>query len=210
MLRILLLILFTCTLTCKESTQKKNVSTVKTDTTATNEVQIVQDRESIAAGKDYDNLGEKIETILFEVKSVKTSGYKNGIKSWVDIAHPENDLPNLIKKDEIVIRENRIKVLIDYPLTNAYSFDLTSSNGFSREELLRAISEHYYKVFAEEEQTATVKTIPVEKRTKIYNRNQTNGKYGIWGHDIADLVLADIIVYRVAGKNLLLVLDIES
>lgn len=68
----------------------------------------------------------------------------------------------------------------------------------------------YYKMYEEEEATATIKTIPLEKRTTMYNRNETNGKYGIWGHDIADLVLSEIHIYEDADKKLLLALIIES
>ena len=44
----------------------------------------------------------------------------------------------------------------------------------------------------------------------MYNRNETNGKYGIWGHDIADLVLADILVYKTADGQIILSLEMES
>lgn len=65
-------------------------------------------------------------------------------------------------------------------------------------------------MYEEEEATAIIKTVPPEKRNKMYNRNETNGKYGIWGHDIADLVLSEIHVYEDADKKLILALMIES
>ncbi len=34
------------------------------------------------------------------------------------------------------------------------------------------------------------------RRRGIINRNQTNGKYGIWGHDIGDLDLSAVIVKK--------------
>ncbi|MNL30171.1 hypothetical protein D3C87_1518920 [compost metagenome] len=65
-------------------------------------------------------------------------------------------------------------------------------------------------MYEEEEATATKKTIPPEKRIGMYNRNETNGKYGIWGHDIADLVLSEIQIYESADGKLILALIIES
>ena len=76
-------------------------------------------------------------------------------------------------------------------------------------QLLREISQHYYMIYDEEEKSATVKTIPIEKRT-MYNKNQTNGKYGIWGHDITDLVLADIYVIKAKNSQIILTLNVES
>ncbi len=87
---------------------------------------------------------------------------------------------------------------------------LQSAKGFTRGQLLIEISKHYYKLYDEEEQTATVKTIPINQRTTMYNRNQTNGKYGVWGHDIADLDLSEITVYKNKKGETVLLLGIES
>jgi len=38
-------------------------------------------------------------------------------------------------------------------------------------------------------------TLPMKKR-KMENCNQINGKYGIRGHDIRDLMLDEALVYR--------------
>ena len=85
-----------------------------------------------------------------------------------------------------------------------------SSNGFTREALVKKISDKYHQIYQEEESTATVKTVPVKERTTLYNRNQTDGKYGIWGHDLADLALDHIMVYKSANGDILLSLDIDS
>ena len=100
--------------------------------------------------------------------------------------------------------------MIDYPLTKEFRFDAESKIGFTRAQLLRDISSAYYKIYEEEECTTNIKTIPAEKRTTTYNRNYTNGTYGIWGHDIADLVLAEILVYKESGGKIILSLNIES
>jgi len=171
--------------------------------------EVVKDNEKKATEKIYDNYGELISTISFNVKT-DNKDFKDGIIPWASIEKTHQDLPNLIDKDEIVIKQTSIEVIIDYPLTNQYEFSLTSQSGFTRSQLLTEISKHYYKIYEEEEKTATIKTIPIEKRTTMYNRNQTNGKYGIWGHDIADLVLADISLFKRSNGEIIVILNIES
>ncbi len=144
------------------------------------------------------------------VKTSNLTDYPKGFIPFVKIEHPEKDIKQLINKDEIVVKDDTITLLIDYPLTNECRLKINSKHGFTRGELVMEVSKAYYKLFEEEEATATVKTIPVEKRTTVYNRNQTNGRYGIWGHDIADLMLAEIMVYKAPDGDLLLSLNIES
>jgi hypothetical protein len=171
--------------------------------------QIVVENEKKATEKRYDDYGELISTISFKVQT-DDKDFKDGVIPWASIEKPQQDIPNLIGKDEIVIKQTSIKIIIDYPLTNQCEFTLTSQSGFTRSLLLTEISKHYYKIYEEEESSATIKTIPIEKRTTMYNRNQTNGKYGVWGHDIADLVLAEISLYKRSNGELIGILYIES
>ena len=64
-------------------------------------------------------------------------------------------------------------------------------------------------MYIDEENTATIKTLPMKDR-KIMNRNETNGKYGIWGHDLSDLVLTSIKVYKNRKGQIYLTLEIDS
>lgn len=170
----------------------------------------VKENEKIAQEKQYDNLGELISKISFNVKTDNKKDFDNGIIPWASIEKAKEDITNLVGKDEIVLKQTSIKIIIDYPLTNQYEFSLTSEKGFTRGQLLSEISQHYYKLYDEEEKSATIKTIPIDKRAQMYNRNETNGKYGIWGHDIADLDLAEIFVYKTADGKIILSLNIES
>jgi hypothetical protein len=199
---LVLTILFT---SCKGQTQKSNPKQDSKDPIA-----VIQENEKKATEKKSDNLGELVTTISFQVKTDNKKDYEDGLIPWASIGKAKQDIPNLYKKDEIVIKENSVKIIIDYPLTNQYEFTLTSNKGFTREQLLAEISLHYFKLYEEEENSATVKTIPIDKRTKMYNRNQTNGKYGIWGHDIADLDLSEIQVFKAANGQIILTLGIES
>ena len=198
-------------ISCKEVPKDKKVSHARTSIdTSKDYSKILTELEKASIEKKYDTIGELIKTISFNVKTENKKDFEDGIIPWANIENPENDLPNLINRNEIVIAESTVTIIIDYPLTNEYKFDLTSKFGFTRGQLLKEISKNYFKVYNEEEATASIKTIPVKKRTKTYNRNQTNGKYGIWGHDIGDLDLTEILVYKTTNGQIVLSLNMES
>ena len=73
-----------------------------------------------------------------------------------------------------------------------------------------AIQEKYKQVYKEEEESAATKTIPMNSREGLSNRNETNGKYGIWGHDLTDLYLTDVEVYKDSKGVVSLILYIDS
>jgi hypothetical protein len=68
----------------------------------------------------------------------------------------------------------------------------------------------YHEIYKEEERTANTKTIPLNKREGLVNRNKTDGKYGVWGHDISDLDLSSIEVHKNSNGHFTLVLNVES
>lgn len=86
---------------------------------------------------------------------------------------------------------------------------MTSKKGFTRAMLVKTIVDSYIKIYKEEETTATVKTTPQNQRP-ILNRNETNGKYGVWGHDLNDLALTGILVYQMPNGEIVLNLEIDS
>lgn len=172
--------------------------------------EIIVQREKASGEKSNAQLGKFLGVISFEVKTNDTGGFENGFIPWASLEKPEEAISGLKDAKEILIHKNVVTVIIDYPVTNEYRFELNAAKGFSRELLIEEISKAYYKMYEEEEATATIKTIPLEKRTTMYNRNETNGKYGIWGHDIADLVLSEIHIYEDADKKLVLALIIDS
>ncbi len=150
------------------------------------------------------------ELLRSKLTSILNKYFPDGYIPWIDIEYPEKEIKNLLDKDKVVIEDSVVTIIIDYPLNIAYRGELKSKNGFTKQQLIRLISAHYHKIYEEEELTASIKTVPIKKRTKMYNRNQTNGKYGIWGHDLADLVLDEILVYRNAEGHLTLSLNMES
>lgn len=118
--------------------------------------------------------------------------------------------------DEIVFPESDAIIIADYPLNGRWQFPVTSKKpeGFSRQELAKIVSEIYHHIYAAEELSSNTPVIPMEERLKgggLINRNATDGCYGVWGHDIGDLVLASIDFYRNSdGKPSFATLGIDS
>jgi hypothetical protein len=155
--------------------------------------------------------GETSE-ILFEIKTTDKEVASDGVIPWISIENADKEVFNLIGKDEIVLKEQVVDLTIDYPLENVITVELRSDkkNGFTRAELILKISAEYKRIYQKEEISAKEKTIPIEEREGVVNRNTTDGKYGIWGHDLGDLDLSEIIVHKKSGKKTRLELYIES
>ncbi|SEP59819.1 hypothetical protein [Flavobacterium urocaniciphilum] len=199
-LSILILILTSCNL---------NNSTIQND----NYDKILDKKERLQLHKKYENIGTLISTIEFGIKATgeDIKDFEDGVIPWISIENPESEIDRLIGSDEIVVPFSEIILNIDYPLNNPASFVLKSStNGFTKRELILEISKLYYEIYNVEENTSNIKTIPIEQRKGVINRNQTDGKYGIWGHDIGDLDLSSIEVYKTENGKIHIILIVES
>jgi hypothetical protein len=109
----------------------------------------------------------------------------------IRLGDPERAVAGLAQPDEIVIPFDQATLAIVFPLTVAASVPVNAgiSWGFTRAELVRAICEEYANIYEIEEATAATKPVPREERAGRPERNRTDGVYGIWGHDLEDLVL---------------------
>jgi hypothetical protein len=155
-------------------------------------------------------LTSKIE---FKVKGKlnDTDVFKDRIIPWISIADPGKETDSLIDANEVVTQFTKATLIIDYPLTNKATLELTTDGkGLTRKQLILLISKKYHEVYDEEEATATIKTAPPKDRGQLLNRNKTNGKYGIYGHDITDLDLDWVEVTQGADGKIYLTLEIES
>lgn len=80
-----------------------------------------------------------------------------------------------------------LRVRIDYPLSFPVVIDVsTGEAGFTRRAFAEAVAAAYRRIYEEEDATCTLDPTP---RGFLLNRSRTDGRYGIWGHDLADLVL---------------------
>jgi hypothetical protein len=130
----------------------------------------------------------------------------------IRLADPDRALAGLAKPDEIVIPFDRASLLIAYPLTVPATVPIQAalSWGFTRGELVRAICEEYANVYEAEEATAATKPVPRAERTDRPERNRTDGVYGIWGHDLDELVLTSLRWTRGADGVVAIELHVEA
>jgi hypothetical protein len=129
-----------------------------------------------------------------------------------DLAHPERDFATLRRADEVVLAEARAVLVVDYPLDHPFDFpiDAPSARGFTRADLVRAVTQVYAFIYAEEERTSAVKTVPLDARGQLVNRNETRGEFGICCHDLSDLVLHTLTIQKDAGGVTYVDLGIDS
>jgi len=157
--------------------------------------------------------GTVLREIAFKVKVTDQEMIKDGFTTspYIQLADPTKDLADLEDAAAIVLPCREIIVVADYPLAKEFEFKLVSDapTGFTRAEIARKISTLYQEIYAKEEQTTKAPIIPLEERKGLINRNKTNGEYGIWGHDLGDLVLRKIYP-KTHGDMVYLYLEIDS
>nr|QBK92484.1 MAG: uncharacterized protein LCPAC401_01220 [Pithovirus LCPAC401] len=122
-----------------------------------------------------------------------------------------SDDRNMLDRDEILIRETKIRIAVSYPLNDEYRFDITlkEESNFTRFLLAESISRLYQSIYKEERETAT---LPIKSMTELGNRTGcircpilmnracSSGKYSICMHGLEDLVLHT--VYHDESRNL--------
>jgi hypothetical protein len=97
----------------------------------------------------------------------------------------------LFDAHDIVIKKPKIKVLFDYPLKNNVVVEFAARDpkrGFTRLELVQNLARAYEKIY-EDEDAAVGNPGHVPG---MLNRAQSEGPYGIWGHDLRDLDLSGV------------------
>ena len=104
--------------------------------------------------------------------------------------HLESFESSMLNFGKNVINTPEIKYTISYPLNNPVEVTEKSNNGFSAKMIISSICNNYKRIYKEEEESML---LPAHTKSDILlNRNQTDGKYGIWGHDIGDLFIESI------------------
>ena len=125
---------------------------------------------------------------------------------------PDRAVLALARPDEIAIPFDRANLLVAYPLTVPATVPIHAAIpwGFTRAELVRTICEEYANVYEVEEATAATKTVPREERIARPERNRTDGVYGIWGHDLDELVLTAVHWTRATDGAITIELHVEA
>lgn len=140
----------------------------------------------------------------FSIATVAEEGLsENVLKEYKDMDESGKELD----MDEIVIKEEKVKLKIDYPTTNPYVTLLENVGGFTRKLLIELICKHYKKMYDEENESTIINAGHIPG---MFNRNHTDGKYGIWGHDIEDLMLHTACVDKLKKGGLLVTVGCDS
>ena len=111
--------------------------------------------------------------------------FENG-NPYIHIANPNAaiDIRNQSNGNEIVIPMRKIKILFNYPLSKEVilEYQTLRSQGFTRSELARCICRGYQNIYSEEQDTIN----------NSLNGSGSCEQYGIWGHNIDDLMLLGV------------------
>ncbi len=128
------------------------------------------------------------------------------------IANLEASLAALDRPEDVVIPFEHAILVIDYPLSKPATVEISAplTQGFTRAALVRAIIDEYDNIYEAEEGTAQTKTVPRDERNGLANRNRTDGAYGIYGHDLEDLVLTAARWTRGTDGSVRIELSVES
>lgn len=121
--------------------------------------------------------------IKFNVNDPEIEG-----KSWINLDETK-DLSNLVNPDENVINSPSINIDYNYPLKSDFIFEEKAPNSqfFTRKDIAQVVMNRYENIYKEEEETSTQK--PHAHSNLPYNRAESDGKYGIYGHYLSDLAL---------------------
>jgi hypothetical protein len=104
---------------------------------------------------------------------------------WEDHDSDESESP--LEPNEIIVKKQDITIVYDYPLDGEFPFTYHTDNpkGFTREEISELVMDQYRQIYEEEEEEDDDPgCVP-----GMLNRATSHGHYGIWGHDIGDLIL---------------------
>lgn len=107
------------------------------------------------------------------------------------------------KPNDVILPANKTYILvIDYPLSIPAKIPLkTGKKGMTRSQFVDKVCKAYRAIYKAEDSTSSRK-VRLGKdggSAPMFNREQSDGKWGIWGHDIGDLILCAV---HVRGKNL--------
>lgn len=112
---------------------------------------------------------------------------KTPYKNW-------NKLENKIISDKLLVKPNKhftilIKAYSEIPREQEY---IASEDGLYLSEAIKLCVKELKEMYKQEEKTSSIKEQSITPKSFV--RNQTNGKYQIYGHFLDDLAITDIKV----------------
>lgn len=118
---------------------------------------------------------------------------------WMDLRDVQENFSRLIDADEVVLTAAEATLVLWYSLVVAAIRLIRPSDGksFTRGELVILVDEIYREVYRLEANSQSSPTLAIRERGRLINRPKSDGIFGIHGHDIADLGIEGIDVYRI-------------
>lgn len=107
------------------------------------------------------------------------------------IVSEEFEVQNIFFEKEIIA-----DLYLSYPFTVVVKEEIKFN---SLHQLITSIRNIYKKIYKEEEESLT----KIDTNPNLYNRGNSNGKYGIWGHDIYELTIESIRILEGKDKPLI-------
>lgn len=94
--------------------------------------------------------------------------------------------------DDVVVPAQEARITFDYPLSVVAISTVKASTpiGITRGDILLAIHDGYVQIYQEEDAASPPSNL--ENGGPLVNREHTGGRFGIFGHDIDDLVVESI------------------
>ena len=102
----------------------------------------------------------------------------------------------LLDAEVVVVPTPEIEIKFSYPMTVPKVVVRKSDTGFTLLDIAKIVHEEYVKIYREEDET---KKHQEAHGGGLLNRGDSDGKYGIWGHDLGDLYLEGAAIKSVSG-----------
>lgn len=131
----------------------------------------------------------------------------------------EKYLVEMIDPARVVIHDENIRIVYDYPLSHMVERVHEKTGGFTRMDLFKIIGDDYATIYQEEQASMkNIKKAPFDNPkpdnieaamlsqvTPKFNRGLSDGIHGIFGHDLKDLFLEGL-EYNLKTKVLTLMI----
>lgn len=116
----------------------------------------------------------------------------------------EEDVKECDPKEVVLLPNTEYTLVISYPVTNNYKVKITTGKSvMTRIKLAYYICKHYKNMYAEEDGSSGGDPGHIPN---MLNRSRSEGKYGIWGHELGDLILINASI----SKKNVITLGVDS
>lgn len=153
------------------------------------EAQVARERQHLD-----DEVKNRLDARTIELGYVYLSSWKSTDGIWQDWMEHDKKYKKDIrayKADDKVLPVGTYTLIIDYPLRHAYRKPFTIKKPMTRRDIIKLIVKSYRYIYKEEKRTSEIE---VGYLPNTYNRNTTNGRFGVWGHVLGDLLLNRVYV----------------